>query len=84
MPAMPLARVGVFVERGVGLLVRLRPHDVGDAEPLLVAVVGLDHAQHDHAGADARGAPRRRNRPRGRIPAVSSITTSNFGLWPAS
>ena len=34
------------IEHRVRLLVRLGAHDVGDAEPLLVAVVGLDHAQH--------------------------------------
>ena len=30
---------GVAVEHGVGLLMRFRAHDVGDAEPLLVAVL---------------------------------------------
>src|SRR5712692_7823274 len=35
---------------------RLRAHDVGDAEPLLIAVLGLDHAQHQHGGADAQRA----------------------------
>ena len=47
---------GGAIERRVGFLVGFRAHDVGDAEPLLVAVLGLDHAQHDHAGADARDA----------------------------
>src|SRR5436190_1386143 len=49
----------VAVEHAVGLLVRLRAHDVGDAEPLLIAVMGLDHAQHDHGRADAQRAPAR-------------------------
>ena len=56
MPAMPLARAAYLVELRVGLLVRLRAHDVGDAEPLLAVVLRLDHAQHDHVGADARRA----------------------------
>ena len=49
----------VAIEHGVRLLVRLRPHDVADAEPLLVAVVHLDHAQHDHGRADAQRAAAR-------------------------
>ena len=44
------------VEHGIGLLVRLGPHDVGDAEPLLIAVMGLDHPQHDHARPDPQRA----------------------------
>ena len=36
---------------------RLRTHDVGDAEPLLAAVLGLDHAEHEDGriGAARRG-----------------------------
>src|SRR4029453_2901656 len=45
------------IEHGIRLLVRLRTHDVGDAEPLLIAVVGLDHPQHEHGCADAQRAP---------------------------
>src|SRR5262249_12537585 len=45
------------IEHGIRLLVRLRTHDVGDAEPLLVAVVGLDHTQHEHGCADAQRPP---------------------------
>src|SRR5262245_48205491 len=44
------------IEHGIRLLVRLRAHDVGDAEPLLIAVVGLDHPQHEHGCADAQRA----------------------------
>ena len=44
------------IEHGVGLLVRFRAHDVGDAEPLLIAVVRLDHAQHQHGRPDAQRA----------------------------
>ena len=44
------------VEHRVGLLMRFRAHDVGDAQPLLVAVLGFDDAQHDHAGAGAQRA----------------------------
>ena len=59
---------GVFVEHLVCRLLRLRLHQVGDAKPLLVAVAGLDHAQHD----DRRSWCGRRawppNRRRGRIP----------------
>src|SRR4029077_7158506 len=29
------------------------PHDVGDPEPLLILVFGLDHAQHHHTAAAA-------------------------------
>src|SRR5215469_12392063 len=39
---------------------RLRTHDVRDAEPLLIAVAGLDHAQHEHGGADAQRSPTRK------------------------
>src|SRR5262245_33485284 len=45
------------IEHGIRLLVRLRTHDVGDAEPLLIAVVGFDHAQHEYGCADAQRAP---------------------------
>src|SRR5215831_9105769 len=45
------------IEHGIRFLVRLRPHDVGDAEPLLIAVVGFDHTQHEHCCADAQRAP---------------------------
>src|SRR5215470_13395182 len=45
------------IEHGIRLLVRLRAHDVGDAEPLLIAVVGLDHTQHEHGCADAQRTP---------------------------
>src|SRR5437870_1158786 len=50
---------GVTVEHGIRLLVRLRTHDVSDAEPLLVMVAGLDHAQHEHGCADAQRTPAR-------------------------
>jgi len=50
---------GVTVEHGIRLLVRLRTHDVSDAEPLLVMVAGLDHAQHEHGCADAQCTPAR-------------------------
>src|SRR5262245_29780557 len=46
---------GELVERGIRRLVRFRLHDVGDAEPLLVAVLRLDHPQHDQAGIGAGG-----------------------------
>jgi len=36
-------------QHGARLLMRLGPHDVGNPEPLLIAVVGIDHAQHDDA-----------------------------------
>ena len=75
---------GELIERGIGLLMGLRPHDVGDAEPLLVAVLGLDHAQHDHAARRCAQRGVAANRSRGRIPAVSSMTTRYFGLCPAS
>src|SRR5215471_10172491 len=39
---------------------RLRTHDVRDAEPLLIAVAGLDHAQHEHGGADVQRSPARK------------------------
>src|SRR5262245_14275368 len=39
---------------------RLRTHDVRDAEPLLIAVAGLDHAQHEHGGVDAQRSPARK------------------------
>src|SRR5215471_6321331 len=39
---------------------RLRTHDVRDAKPLLIAVAGLDHAQHEHGGADAQRSPARK------------------------
>src|SRR5215471_14912215 len=45
------------IEHGIRLHVRLRAHDVGDAEPLLIAVVGLDHTQHEHGCADAQRTP---------------------------
>src|SRR6516225_1641110 len=38
---------------------RLRTHDVRDVEPLLIAVAGLDHAQHEHGGADVQRSPAR-------------------------
>ena len=41
----------VAVQHRIGFLMRFRAHDVGDAQPLLVAILGLDDAQHDHAGA---------------------------------
>src|SRR5438128_9215881 len=31
---------------------RFRAHDVGNPQPLLILVLGLDHAQHHHAAAD--------------------------------
>src|SRR5262245_12951921 len=48
---------GVPIEHRVGLLVGFRAHDVGDPEPLLIAVMRLDHAQHQHGRADAQRAP---------------------------
>src|SRR6266508_653269 len=45
------------VKYGIGLLVRFRTHDVGDAEPLLIAVVRLNHAQHEHGCPDPQRAP---------------------------
>ena len=54
MPAISFARAGGLRELGVGLLVGFRAHDIGNAEPLLIAVLRLDHAQHDHVAADAR------------------------------
>src|SRR5882757_10505338 len=50
---------GVAVEHRIRLLMRLRAHDIGDAEPLLAVVVGLDHAQHQHGRADAQGTAAR-------------------------
>src|SRR5262249_58561863 len=38
---------------------RLRTHDVRDVEPLLIAVADLDHAQHEHGGADVQRSPAR-------------------------
>src|SRR5262249_61459367 len=40
----------------VGLVMRRGPHVVGHAEPLLVAVLGLDHPQHDHGCANTQRA----------------------------
>jgi hypothetical protein len=48
--------VAVSVEHGVGFFVRFRAHDVGDAEPLLIAVRGFDHPQHDDARAGTQRA----------------------------
>src|SRR5262245_58367190 len=39
---------------------RLRTHDVRDVEPLLIAVAGLDHAQHEHGGAGVQRSPARK------------------------
>ena len=47
------------VKDRICFLVRFRPHDVGDAEPLLVAIMGVDHAQHDDVDADAGRAAAR-------------------------
>ncbi len=52
MAAMPLARSRGAIERSVRGLLGLRAHDVGNAEPLLVAVLGVDDPQHHHATAD--------------------------------
>jgi hypothetical protein len=49
----------VTIEHGIRFFVRLRTHDVRDAQPLLIAVAGLDHAQHEHGGADAQRSPAR-------------------------
>src|SRR5262249_62335853 len=43
---------GGAVERFVGGLMSFRAHDIGNAKPLLVLVLGLDHPQHHHAAAD--------------------------------
>ena len=48
---------GVFAELRIGFFVRLRAHDVGDAEPLLALVVHFDRPQHDDITADARRPP---------------------------
>src|SRR5262249_26864542 len=40
-------------------LMRLRLHDVGDAEPLLMPVFRLDHEQHEYACAGPGRAPAR-------------------------
>ncbi len=45
-----------LVERRIGRFRRLGLHDVGDAQPLLVAVAGVDHAQHDQLRLGAAGA----------------------------
>src|SRR4029078_4416982 len=37
---------GKFIERGAFWLLRLTPHEIGKAEPLLIAIARLDHAQH--------------------------------------
>src|ERR1043166_1403895 len=51
--AHAVGAAGRTVKRGIGLLMRFRAHDVGNPEPLLVLVLGLDHAQHHHPAADA-------------------------------
>src|SRR5882724_3992382 len=84
---------GMAVKYGIGLLVRFRTHDVGDAEPLLVAVVRLDHAQHEHGCADAQRAPAgeikrsvafRRiiddNHELGRVPSLVAAALFDHGL----
>src|SRR5437588_2975942 len=83
----------VAIEHGIRLLVRLRTHDVGDAEPLLIAVVRLDHAQHEHGCADAQRAPAgeikrsvafRRiiddNHELGRVPSLVAAALFDHGL----
>src|SRR6266436_6651620 len=47
-----IGAAGRAIERGIGFLMRLGAHDVGDPEPLLVLVLGLDDAQHYHATSD--------------------------------
>src|SRR5882724_3192925 len=46
-----ITRSGV-IQRRIGFFQRLRAHDVGDPQPLLVLVLGFDDAQHHHAAAD--------------------------------
>src|SRR5215212_4266166 len=48
-----------FVELLVRSLIGFRLHDVGDAEPLLMTIMRLDHQQHDDARACARSAAAR-------------------------
>ena len=64
---------------GIRLLVCLGAHDVGDAEPLLVAVVGFDHAQHDHARSGTQCAAASGEINGAVALGVSSMTTRNFG-----
>src|SRR5258708_2671211 len=44
---------------GVGFLMGLGAHDIGDTQPLLAMVAIFDDAQQHHADADARGAAAR-------------------------
>src|SRR5215471_17574694 len=60
---------------------RLRTHDVRDAEPLLIAVAGLDHAQHEHGGADAQRPPARKIE---RSIAFWRIVDDNHEFWRVS
>src|SRR5581483_348166 len=46
----------IFVEGRVRRLLRFRLHQVGDAEPLLIAVARLDHAKHHDLRLGAAGA----------------------------
>ena len=47
------------IENGICLLMCLRPHDIGDAEPLLVAVLRLDYPEHEDARPGAQRAAAR-------------------------
>src|SRR5215468_11477645 len=60
---------------------RLRTHDVRDAEPLLIAVAGLDHAQHEHGRADAQRSPARKIE---RSIAFWRIVDDNHEFWRMS
>lgn len=51
---------GGAIERRVCDLFGFGLHDIGDPQPLLVAIAGVDDAEHHHATADA-------NRPAARV-----------------
>ncbi len=53
MAAIPLARPAARIKRGVRRFLRFRTHDVVvHAEPLLIAVLGIDDPQHHHTAID--------------------------------
>ena len=56
MRAIFFARCSELVERGVCCFLLLCLHDVGDAEPLLIAVARFDNAQHHDLRFGAAGA----------------------------
>ena len=59
---------GELVECGICRLLLFGHHDVGNAEPLLIAIARLDHPQHHDLRFGAAGALSPPSRPRGRTP----------------